>query len=193
MKRIIRWISLAGLALSLIACGPPEPVIEQPAAEINLTTEDLGEPFVLKEEANFEELQEMLKLEEPRTAQDGHMRIFTSSHSQVIVTVLTFDSAKNAQNGLRDVRENLEAALQETFPQLLLEDRNAPKIGDEVVFAGAEISEQESPSQLYLFGFRSYNLIGFIVATGSSDALSEAQVRELGQELFQRVPAAQEP
>ena len=190
MKQIVRWIVLFGIVLLIAACGPGGAVVKVPAIEMNLSVEDLRESYTQRNAIDFEQLLELVKLEYPDKATDGHMRTFADQDSQLISVVLRFDSASTAKSALKDVKNYFEVPFQDEVPGLLFTELSAPEIGDDVVFEGAELLEQES--RVYLIAFRKNNVIGMVVVVGPSDALDEIWISGLAQTMATRVPQAEE-
>jgi len=192
MKRIAWWFGLLGMALLVAACGPAGPSVEAPAIEMNLSVDDLSGAFALSEEYTYGEIgNDLVNLnQEHSKATDAHMRIFTSSDTQITTVVMIFDSANTAKTGLRDAQQNFELAIQEKLPTLLFTELSAPEIGDEVVFIGAELLEQES--RIYLFGFRKLNVVGLVTAIGPASSLQELFVSGLAQAMAGRVQVPEE-
>ncbi len=178
------------LTLLAVSCGPSGPAIDTPAQEMNLTGDDLGIPMALEEEVGLEEFLKMVSLENRGDVLDAHMRTFVGPDSRLFSAVLVFNSSKAAQDGFKDARQNYELALQQGAPDLLLEERIAPALGDEVVLLGAELSEQGQAT--YLLVFRKLNVVGLVVATGPAETITEDRLDRLGKTFFQKLPQVDE-
>jgi hypothetical protein len=188
MKRVPWWIGLICVAVLVVGCGPSEPAIEKPAAEMNLTLEDVGEGFTLEEEFGLEEALTRVQLEEASGINDANLRVFASSDAKVLATTLQFASANAAQSGMNEFAKNLEAALQEAEQGLVLEDRSAeaPAVGDDAIMFRADTLIDGN--QIYLFGFRKVNVVSVLVASGSTDLVDDEWVRGFGLKMAGRIP-----
>ena len=72
--RLIYSFTIAGLLLSIIACGSSEPIIETAAAELNFAADDLGSAWSLSQELVMNELLTDI----PDHALDANQRTFVS-------------------------------------------------------------------------------------------------------------------
>jgi hypothetical protein len=188
MKRVWWWVGLVCLALLAMACGPSEPTIEKPAAEMNLTVEDMGEGFSLEEELGLEEVLAQVQLEEAGGINDANQRTFVSSDTTAWATTFVYASASAAQGGMTEYAKNLETALQEGDEGLLLEDRSsdAPAVGDDaIMFRAVKLVEG---NQIYLFGFRKINVFSVLVVSGSPERVDEDWIRGFGLKIANRIP-----
>ncbi|MBN1484434.1 MAG: hypothetical protein JXA37_06900 [Chloroflexia bacterium] len=187
MKRAI-YSGLLLLVLLLAACGPTGPTVELPAAEMNLSLADLEEDFKLQQELSYAEVLDQLDLnpEDAGKASDAHMRIFETDERQLITFIIVFDAASTAKSSLNDAQDGFQEALKQNEPSLAFTRIEGPEIGEELIFVGAELREQDS--RVYLLGFRKYNVTGLLVASGASESVDEIWLSSLAQVMANGIP-----
>jgi len=198
MKRIL-WVVVLMGTLLLVACGPSEPPIELPAAEMNLELADLPAGFRQTEELGLTQIVERINLsaDEKGAVKDASMRTFVLSPAvtatavptttagvsttQVIATVLRFDSEGNAQNGANELVVGFGDAVRSVkavgaTPEVL----TAPQVGTSPQFLRLEVSEKKA--QAYLLVFYKRNVVGMVLVSGPAGQVEDL-ARSLGQAL----------
>lgn len=194
MKRML-WAFLVGLLL-LAACGPSEPPIEKPAAEMNLGGEDLPAGFRQTEELELNEILERIHLSanDKGALKDANMRIFVLtptitataaptaaaaiSTTQVIAAVLRFDSEAAAQSGVGDVVVGFQDAYKSV--PLAPEALATPSVGTAAQFLRVQVPEQKT--QACLLAFAKRNVVGMVLVSGPAGQVEDL-TRSLGQAL----------
>jgi len=138
-------------AQTTIACGSKEPVIETPAAEMNLSAADIGPAWSLLEEGGTEDAPE---LNLPHV-QDANMRMFGAEGvtGMVMGYVFTTKTVASAEQEMAtgDVVSNFTEGFQKQMPGMALETMQPPDVGDEAVMVGG--SHDELGLNVYMLTF----------------------------------------
>ena len=188
--RRIRWIGLfLLLAVLLAGCGPGEPPIEKPAAEMNLTAADVGADFYLDEEEGFDQITADMEPEVVREATDANMRLFSAETELALIMgiVVNMKDVSTAKKNMRGLVEGFETGLTEAIADVSYEELSAPEMGDDAVLSRAVLKDPafgEEEMYVYMLGVRKANVL-LMVATFGPEALSnEATVRDLVQKML---------
>lgn len=185
MKRLILSLIVVGLLLATIACGSKEPVIETPAAEMNLSAADIGPAWSLLEEGGTEDAPE---LNLPHV-QDANMRMFGAEGvtGMVMGYVFTTKTVASAEQEMAtgDVVSNFTEGFQKQMPGMALETMQPPDVGDEAVMVGG--SHDELGLNVYMLTFRKANVIVMLAAVGPEEFASEEAMAGYAQKVEARI------
>lgn len=202
MKRLNVLFLLLCLATLLLACGAQGPIVEAPAAEMNLTAADLGEGFALTAQSGLPEVLDRLhvKPEDQGTVVDVDRRLFVKvepisgtpaptttvplTTTTVIATVLVYNAAAAADAGLKEVADEFKGLVGIT---VTLQEQAITQLGDQTKFLTAGVSGRAA--QLYLLLFRKDNVVVMVQVTGPAGVQPQWAI-DLAQKMLLRIPAA---
>lgn len=200
MKRLNVLFLLLCLATLLLACGVQGPIVEAPAAEMNLTAADLGEGFALTAQSGLAEVLGRLhvKPEDQGTVVDADRRLFVAAEpisgstaptatvplttTTVMATVLVYNAAAAADAGLKEVADGFKGLVAIT---LTLQEQAITQLGDQTKFLTVGVPERGA--QLYLLLFRKDNVVGMVQVTGPAHIQPQWAV-DLAQKMLLRIP-----
>lgn len=183
-----RWIlilTVVCLLLSTIACGSKEPVIETPAAEMNLSAADIGPAWSVVEEQG---LDEATKSDLPHV-QDANMRVFQAEGitGMVMSYMFTTKSIASAEKEMATggAVSSFRKGFQEQMPGMALETIQPPDIGDEAVMIGG--SHDELGLNVYMLTFRKANVIVMLAVVGREEFASEGTTADYASKVEARI------
>ncbi len=184
--RAVRTTLLLVLCLTLVAaCGPQAALIETPAKDMNLATEDVGAGGTMTTDEGLEGLKSSMSLPEDKDLKDASFRMFaTAENGLVLAVVLTLN--KMADSGtLNDLSSGFEKGFTEQMAGVQLQKFTAPQVGDEATVSGVSLPDQGAA--VYVLGFRKVNVVGVVVVVGPPDFATEARLAELGQKMSSKI------
>jgi hypothetical protein len=182
------FILIVVCLLFLVGSQGPEPKIEVPAREMNLSLSDLGADWSLALEQDLDELLPTLGQDDDIV--DANRRLFVSSKGDMLASVVM--NARTAAAARREMQANLvnswRADVQQQLPDATLEELAPPDVGDEAVMfrvqapvqgGQAPVQGGQAPVQgvqvpiqgavLYGLAFRQANVFAMIVTRGSQE------------------------
>jgi len=184
-SRLILSLTVVCLLFSAIACGSKEPVIETPAAEMNLSAADIGSGWAVLTEQGLDETPE---LDLPHV-QDANMRVFGAEGvtGMVMGYVFTTKTVASAEQEMAsgDVTSSFTESVQEQVPGMTLETLQPPDAGDEAVMVGG--SHPDLGLNVYMLTFRKANVIVMLAAVGPEEFASEAAMANYASRVEARI------
>ncbi len=202
MKRLNVLCLLSILAMLLLACGAQGPIVEAPAAEMNLTAADLGEDFTLTAQGGLSDLLGRLSVEAENQGPvvDIDRRLFVAAEplsgtaattatvplttTTVAATVLVYNAAAAADAGLKEIFDAFKGLVAIT---VTLQEQAITQLGDQSKFVTAGVPARAA--QVHLLLFRKDNVVGMLQVTGPA-RVQPQWVIDLAQKMLQRIPAA---
>ncbi len=191
MRRARSFWALFLLVVLLVGCGPSEPLIEKPAAEMNLTEADLGGEYTLQEEQGYTELTADMEPAVAAEVSDAHMRLFVSNKESAVVMgiVINIKSVSKARGNLSSLVDGFKEGLTESLTDVSYEEVEAPAMGDETIISKAAVSDPMlggGEMHIYMVGVRKANVILVAATFGSEEISNEDAVRTLAQKMLDK-------
>jgi len=184
--RLLVGLLVVCVLASAVGCGSSEPIIETPAAEMNLTTDDLGPNWSLDQEQDRDEL----LADAPAYAMDANLRAFVSLDPFGVITSLVFTtksvvSARSEMQGefIQDLLDSIEEATADTS----FEETEPPAIGDEAVSLGGSADLSGMEMNVYTLIFRKDNVIVMLFLVGPGDFANKDNATDYGRMLEAKI------
>jgi hypothetical protein len=183
--RLILSLIVMSLLLSTIACGSKEPVIETPAAEMNLRAADIGPEWAISIEQGLDETPEM----DLPHIQDANMRMFEAEGITGMVMGYVF-STKTVAAAEKEMKSEgatsgFAEGLQKQVPEVSLETLQPPDTGDEAVMTGG--SHPDLGLNVYMLALRKANVIVMLSVIAPEGFANEESMADYASKIEARI------
>jgi hypothetical protein len=182
---MLSW-TVVCLLLSVMGCGPNEPIIEMPAADMNFSAADLGPGWSLDAEQGLDELME----EAPTHVLDASMRAFTSVELMGSIVSMLFRT-KSVASAQREMNgafvEEIQAGLQGMAADSAFEEKASPSIGDEAMTIGGKATLSGIEVNGYVLTFRRANVIAMVFLLAPGEFATEENVATYARRLEAKI------
>lgn len=177
--KILGFVLILSMVV-LSGCGPQATLIRKPAAEMNLTVENLGSGYSLSQEQGLEELKTSWSLPNDPDLNDANYRLFETENGVVLAVVITMKKPATADT-LKDLTGGFEEGFSTQLPGTTLNEVRTAAIGEESIMRGADLSELGLG--MYFLGFRQVNVVGVLAVIGKADFATVDLTTQLGQKM----------
>lgn len=175
------------LVLLLAACGPSAELIETPAADMNLTAEEMGSDYTLMDDQGTDAVTADMDPDEAEDARSASLRTYGPPNGTGLVMsmVVNFDSVSAAKANMRGALEGFEEGFKQSLPDATFAEVDAPDIGEDAVMTLSSL--EELGFNVYMLAFRENNVMGVIAIASTEDFATEEQTVDLAKKLAIKV------